>query len=157
LNECGSVKGGSRVVRPHPNFRLILVLDPRHGEVSRAMRNRGVELFILPHTEVITTAKATVEHNTAMALPWMPLEASHPSALWALFQAGVPRLSLAQAMAATHGQCATAAAAIFSRVPTLRELRLATSIALSLMQRGYASAPAIMVRPASPLPPSPRC
>jgi midasin len=42
------VGGQARVVHPHPQFRLILALDPRHGEVSRAMRNRGIELFLLP-------------------------------------------------------------------------------------------------------------
>jgi len=28
-------------------FRLILTMDPRHGELSRAMRNRGIEICIL--------------------------------------------------------------------------------------------------------------
>jgi midasin len=32
LNECGSSgEGGARTVRPHPNFRLFLALDPRWG------------------------------------------------------------------------------------------------------------------------------
>eukprot|EP00983_Pelagomonas_calceolata_P089563 1157325-Pelagomonas_calceolata.AAC.7 len=48
MNECGSVGGVARVLVPHPDFRLILALDPRHGEVSRAMRNRGIELCLLP-------------------------------------------------------------------------------------------------------------
>ena len=30
-----------------PSFRLILAMDPRYGEISRAMRNRGVEIFML--------------------------------------------------------------------------------------------------------------
>ncbi|KAG9432193.1 midasin [Apis mellifera carnica] len=33
-------------VRPHKDFRLFLAMDPRHGEISRAMRNRGVEISI---------------------------------------------------------------------------------------------------------------
>jgi midasin len=49
LDEAGGRgSGGGRVVVPHPNFRLILAYDPKHGEVSRAMRNRGVELYLLP-------------------------------------------------------------------------------------------------------------
>ena len=28
-------------------FRLILTMDPRHGELSRAMRNRGIEICML--------------------------------------------------------------------------------------------------------------
>lgn len=47
LNECGSAGGGPRVLVPHPDFRLFMAMDPRHGEVSRAMRNRGVEVFLL--------------------------------------------------------------------------------------------------------------
>jgi midasin len=51
LSEAGGGAGADasgRVITPHPDFRLILCLDPRHGEVSRAMRNRGIELFLLP-------------------------------------------------------------------------------------------------------------
>ena len=33
-------------IRPHPNFRLIMTYDPKYGEISRAMRNRGLEIFI---------------------------------------------------------------------------------------------------------------
>lgn len=29
LNECGTANGQPRVLRPHPNFHLILALDPR--------------------------------------------------------------------------------------------------------------------------------
>ena len=28
--------------------RIFLLMDPTHGEISRAMRNRGIEIFILP-------------------------------------------------------------------------------------------------------------
>jgi len=47
VNECGLIGGEPRIVKAHPNFRLFLAIDPRHGEVSRAMRNRGVEVFLL--------------------------------------------------------------------------------------------------------------
>ena len=33
-------------------YRLFLTMNPKYGEISRAMRNRGVEMFILP--EVVT-------------------------------------------------------------------------------------------------------
>ena len=46
LSERGVIDGQIPVVAPHPQFRLFLALDPRNGEISRAMRNRGVELFI---------------------------------------------------------------------------------------------------------------
>jgi midasin len=47
VNERGLVEGEAMIVHAHPNFRLFLIVDPDHGEVSRAMRNRGVELFLL--------------------------------------------------------------------------------------------------------------
>ena len=46
LNEKGSTTGAPEVIRPHPDFRLFMTYDPRHGELSRAMRNRGVELHV---------------------------------------------------------------------------------------------------------------
>lgn len=48
LNECGIVDGSPVVLQPHHNFRIFLTINPRHGEVSRAMRNRGVEIFVMP-------------------------------------------------------------------------------------------------------------
>ena len=46
INEHAGPNGEARVVRPHANFRIFLTMDPRHGELSRAMRNRAVEIFI---------------------------------------------------------------------------------------------------------------
>ena len=47
LNESGIVDGKPVVLHPHPNFRMFLTVNPNYGEVSRAMRNRGVEIFII--------------------------------------------------------------------------------------------------------------
>ncbi|KAE9976099.1 hypothetical protein EG328_002315 [Venturia inaequalis] len=48
LNEHPMENGQARIVRPHPNFRIFLTVDPRNGELSRAMRNRAIEIFLLP-------------------------------------------------------------------------------------------------------------
>ncbi|KAG7997478.1 hypothetical protein I3843_01G213100 [Carya illinoinensis] len=47
INECGIVDGKPVVLHPHPNFRMFLTVNPNYGEVSRAMRNRGVEIFMM--------------------------------------------------------------------------------------------------------------
>lgn len=47
LTERGMVDGQVQTLAPHPNFRIIFTLDPRHGELSRAMRNRGIEIAVL--------------------------------------------------------------------------------------------------------------
>jgi len=45
LNEKGSAM--ANLVRPKAEFRVILTCDPKYGEVSRALRNRCVEIAVL--------------------------------------------------------------------------------------------------------------
>ncbi|KAJ5923916.1 hypothetical protein N7466_008103 [Penicillium verhagenii] len=47
LNEQRTEDGSARIVTPHPNFRIFLTMDPRNGELSRAMRNRCVEICFM--------------------------------------------------------------------------------------------------------------
>ncbi|XP_078617566.1 midasin-like [Branchiostoma floridae x Branchiostoma japonicum] len=46
ISERGVIDGQVPIIKPHPDFRLILAMDPVHGEISRAMRNRGVEIYM---------------------------------------------------------------------------------------------------------------
>ncbi|XP_062606102.1 midasin-like, partial [Saccostrea cucullata] len=46
INERGVIDGEIPSITPHPHFRLFLTMDPKFGEISRAMRNRGVEIYI---------------------------------------------------------------------------------------------------------------
>lgn len=48
LNECGSGVDGPRKIYPHRNFRLFITYDSSSGEISRAMRNRGIEISLQP-------------------------------------------------------------------------------------------------------------
>lgn len=50
LNERGPVDGSIQVLKPHPDFRLFMSVDTQYGELSRAMRNRGLEVALLPPT-----------------------------------------------------------------------------------------------------------
>ncbi|EMD40100.1 hypothetical protein CERSUDRAFT_122188 [Gelatoporia subvermispora B] len=47
LNERGSIQGDVQTLRPHPQFRLFMSVDPQYGDLSRAMRNRGIEVAIV--------------------------------------------------------------------------------------------------------------
>ncbi|KAF8967136.1 hypothetical protein BDZ97DRAFT_1903538 [Flammula alnicola] len=47
LTERGIVDGKVQLIKPHPNFRLFMSVDPHYGELSRAMRNRGIEIALL--------------------------------------------------------------------------------------------------------------
>jgi midasin len=46
VNEHCGPDGEPKVAKPHPDFRLFMTMDPRFGELSRAMRNRAVEIYI---------------------------------------------------------------------------------------------------------------
>lgn len=46
INECSEADGTPRLLVPHPNFRLFLTVNPKYGELSRAMRNRCVEVYM---------------------------------------------------------------------------------------------------------------
>jgi midasin len=46
LNERGLVDGKTPVIAPHPNFRMIMCINPQLGELSRSMRNRGIEISL---------------------------------------------------------------------------------------------------------------
>ncbi|CAO3588237.1 unnamed protein product [Absidia cylindrospora] len=47
VNERGLVDGTVKVITPHPNFRMFMTVDPQNGELSRAMRNRGIEIALV--------------------------------------------------------------------------------------------------------------
>jgi midasin len=65
LTEQGSVDGAMRVVVPHPKFRIFMTMNPSNGELSRAMRNRGVEIFVSP----ADTQAGVIDVNSAIADP----------------------------------------------------------------------------------------
>ncbi|RDW65425.1 midasin [Coleophoma crateriformis] len=69
INEHCGPDGEPKIVRPHPNFRIFLTMDARFGELSRAMRNRAIEIFLEP-----LSSDAVVE-SSSFAIS-NPLEAS---------------------------------------------------------------------------------
>jgi midasin len=68
INEHSGPGGEPRIIRPHRDFRIFLTMDPRYGELSRAMRNRSVEIYVEPistqaepYLEKITRVEADLE------------------------------------------------------------------------------------------------
>ena len=47
VNERGLINGEIKLIKPHANFRIFLTMDTKHGEISRAMRNRGIEISLV--------------------------------------------------------------------------------------------------------------
>lgn len=118
LNECGIGPEGPRILKPHPNFKLFLAFDPRHGEVSRAMRNRGIELYLLPSTA------ASKEVGQAEAEMVLNLQ-------------GLPGYQLPECLAKTHQEVAAQAMHRHSRPPSLRELQRWGDLLVALRQQGW--------------------
>ncbi|KAF9454871.1 midasin [Macrolepiota fuliginosa MF-IS2] len=84
LNERGLVRDAVEVIRPHPGFRLFMTVDPQYGELSRAMRNRGIEIFLpaglLPDDYLVLLEqmrlpqfKTSVEHSSLLSLKYLSL------------------------------------------------------------------------------------
>ncbi|WWC59552.1 uncharacterized protein I303_102108 [Kwoniella dejecticola CBS 10117] len=70
LSEKGSSTGTPEILKPHKDFRLFMTYDPRHGELSRAMRNRGVELYVdKPEAQSVSAVSdpALADHSLLLA------------------------------------------------------------------------------------------
>ena len=106
VNECGFLPNGeSRIVKAHEGFRLFLAVDPRRGEVSRAMRNRGVEVFLQPKRyESPSDNEQTSLFSKQLGLAEMP--SSSPSInediKSMVLAKGIPNGILADAIVQTH-------------------------------------------------------
>ncbi|KAJ4292276.1 AAA ATPase midasin [Collariella sp. IMI 366227] len=63
INEHSGPGGEPRIIKPHPDFRIFLTVDPRYGELSRAMRNRSIEIYldVLPAGTVAVERIAPVD------------------------------------------------------------------------------------------------
>ena len=112
VNERGLVNGQVIVVRPHANFRLFMTMDPARGEISRAMRNRGVEVSLLPS------------------------QLGGKDRAWLLNTCGVPGTALPALMGSMHEGLAAAAQALGGTVPTVRHLVKWAQVLMATMRRG---------------------
>ncbi|XP_063233945.1 LOW QUALITY PROTEIN: midasin-like [Bacillus rossius redtenbacheri] len=65
-------------VTPHPNFRVFFTMNPEYGEVSRAMRNRCVEIFMKPMSQTL----CKLDSFSVLA----DLGLQSPSVLWSIQQ-----------------------------------------------------------------------
>lgn len=107
----------------------------RHGEVSRAMRNRGIEIFLLPRQEAEAVA------SPAGGARWDGSQGrrqgeQHAELVQVLALAGVPGAAVPHAMAAAHAAVAAHAARRHRRPPGLRELRRWAALTAALAARG---------------------
>ncbi|EXJ95383.1 hypothetical protein A1O1_00504 [Capronia coronata CBS 617.96] len=57
----------ARVVRPHPGFRIFLTMDPQYGDLSRAMRNRSLEIA-MPAVPLDQKSTPVIQYPCASAV-----------------------------------------------------------------------------------------
>ncbi|KAL3690583.1 hypothetical protein R1sor_016892 [Riccia sorocarpa] len=130
INERGLVNGEAMLVRAHPNFRLFITVDPVFGEVSRAMRNRGVEIFMLEPDWFVSMLD--------QPLPGAESEdITSESSYRILAQSGIPGVTLVEAMFKAHTEVMTLSGS--SRGGTnvsLRTLSHWISLLQQLLERG---------------------
>uniref|UniRef100_A0A3Q2D7A0 Midasin n=1 Tax=Cyprinodon variegatus TaxID=28743 RepID=A0A3Q2D7A0_CYPVA len=112
INERGVIDGKTPRITPHPNF-LFLTMDPVHGELSRAMRNRGVEIYI------------PGEHE---GMCWDSLDLKT-----LLHSAGVPGDCVCELLMQIHRGIRSA---IWSPASSVASLLYAASLLSSQLQRG---------------------
>ncbi|KAH0536881.1 hypothetical protein FGG08_006284 [Glutinoglossum americanum] len=101
INEHRSPEGDAKVIRPHPDFRIFLTMDPKHGELSRAMRNRAIEIFLTPleghnRAQIPSKNQATFEESAKYRFRMLThvAETTQDSKTWALLvEAGLGHLS----------------------------------------------------------------
>ncbi|KAJ1918233.1 AAA ATPase midasin [Tieghemiomyces parasiticus] len=65
LHERGLVDSTVRTIVPHPNFRLFMTCNPQFGELSRAMRNRGIEIALPANECAPNDATSTAPYQPA--------------------------------------------------------------------------------------------
>jgi hypothetical protein len=76
VNECGlqQTDGQPRIIRPHPNFRIFFTMNPKFGEISRAMRNRCIEISILDDIISISNTSNSGRRRTRTRMMMNELE-----------------------------------------------------------------------------------
>lgn len=71
-------RGDVSEIRPHPNFRVFFTMDPKYGEISRAMRNRGVEISLLKgddwHEEYVSETENVMDLTALLSSCGLPCE-----------------------------------------------------------------------------------
>uniref|UniRef100_J3N351 Midasin n=1 Tax=Oryza brachyantha TaxID=4533 RepID=J3N351_ORYBR len=90
VNECGLVDGNPVILKAHPKFRMFLTINAKHGEVSRAMRNRGVEIFLMNQNLSIKGCSNASE------------DSERKDIIRFLASCGLPRMELVSSMTEAH-------------------------------------------------------
>ena len=130
MTECGIAdeeqNAKPRVIKPHPNFRLFLSMNPNsHGEVSRAMRNRCIEVYVLPSKlgSGQSDTKTGSEVDTIDAF----------AGIWGM---GIRSHAISQYMVQSHVTEFQESSEVQEDLPHINTLKQWSNLFIGLMRRG---------------------
>lgn len=137
VTECGIASDNQeakpRVIKPHPNFRLFLSMNPNsHGEVSRAMRNRCIEVCVIP---------SVFAKDTSLQANGNQVE--NIDALTGLWDSGVRCHDVGLYMVTSHRSDCQQSLTCHEDCPTTKSLKGWGSLFSSLLKRGTGSSLAL--------------
>ena len=116
INERGLIGGEVKIVKPHKDFRIFLTMDPNNGEISRAMRNRGIEINLFPIAyDEISKRDLTIILNSI----------------------GVPGAEIPSSMIDFHFSVASKLYQSVETPPSPRELSQWGSLTIELLRQGF--------------------
>jgi hypothetical protein len=128
VNERGLVDNKPMMLRAHPNFRLFLTVDPCYGEISRAMRNRGVEIFVMQPYTWIKDEYLHGKENLS--------EETSEDVKRYLMNAGLPSMALVNSMWKAHIDVKAAGSSISGHAISLRDLHQWVSLFWQIFEGG---------------------
>lgn len=134
LSECGASDSNGisshRLIKPHENFRIFFCMNPANGEISRAMRNRCVEIY-LPSTFELANRNKTSEAKLS--------QGSRVDLMGSLSKEGARTLNLANRIIEAHVREQTEANERGGEGPCFRNLTSSVGMMSSLLLRGVDS------------------
>lgn len=146
INEHRSLDSCAHDVKPHPNFRIFLAMDPRNGELSRAMRNRCIELYLPADSSSIPFNGGNPGSESSISrlqpfgmVDWDSSDYAQSAELWSVFLDHLPILDH-QLVHRWQGEVEK------GLVPLSSYLQVSLNSGVSILQRILASNGAIIAR-----------
>lgn len=138
MAECGVQKDDTsklkhRVIKAHRNFRIFLSMDPDHGEVSRAMRNRCIEIGLLP-TESLMSKRPPLDVGA--------YGGAFVDTLSCSWSAGLRSSIMAEQLLKGYRETCKEAGALGCEPPCVKVVSGSAAVSSSLLAQGISWSPA---------------
>ena len=145
LSESGTQDGDNtnhthRIIKPHKNFRIFFTMNATNGEISRAMRNRCVEISLLDSTmQNSLHPSCNLPNIPSHDLPIVSSifsKAQIVDFLSIMRSARIRSIELASAIMETYANERLQSSASFEDLPCLRSFLASLRIFSGLLSRG---------------------